>query len=172
MKTKQFILAGFFCLVIAAFFFLDLGQYASLEFIKSQQEIIDAYYADYPARSIIAFFFLYVGLITFSLPAAAVLTLAGGAIFGIIWGTVIVSFASIIGSTLAFLDAQTRRLLCDLTGSPEADLPWVITQIADLEETGVVHRLVSPRGGARGCRTRERAHRLPVLRRRRGSSAA
>ncbi len=55
---------------------------------------------------------MYVLITAFSLPGAAVLTLAGGAVFGLMWGTVIVSFASSIGATLAFL--VSRYLLRDM----------------------------------------------------------
>jgi uncharacterized membrane protein YdjX (TVP38/TMEM64 family) len=103
MTKQRIILLCLFGLIISAFFYFDLGDYATLEFVKSRQIIIDEFYSQYPVRTGALFFALYVFLITLSLPAAAMLTLAAGAIFGIIWGTILVSFASSIGSTLAFL---------------------------------------------------------------------
>ena len=64
---------------------------------------MDAFYEQEPLTTAISFFFLYIIITGLSLPGAAILTLAAGAIFGLLWGTVISSFASTIGATLAFL---------------------------------------------------------------------
>ena len=64
---------------------------------------MDAYYEREPFTTTVSFFFLYVIITGLSLPGAAILTLAAGAIFGVLWGTIVVSFASTIGATLAFL---------------------------------------------------------------------
>jgi pyruvate/2-oxoglutarate dehydrogenase complex dihydrolipoamide dehydrogenase (E3) component/uncharacterized membrane protein YdjX (TVP38/TMEM64 family) len=92
--------------LIAAFFVLDLGRYFSLEYFKSQQAAIDGYTSEHPARAVSAFFLIYVAVTALSLPGAAIMTLAAGAIFGLLWGTLIVSFASSIGATAAFLIAR------------------------------------------------------------------
>ncbi len=89
--------------LVAVFFLYDLGQYFNLEYLKAQQAVMDAYYADKPLVTALSFFFLYVVITGLSLPGAAILTLAAGAIFGLLWGTVISSFASTLGATLAFL---------------------------------------------------------------------
>jgi pyruvate/2-oxoglutarate dehydrogenase complex dihydrolipoamide dehydrogenase (E3) component/uncharacterized membrane protein YdjX (TVP38/TMEM64 family) len=89
--------------LIAAFFFFDLGKYFSLDYIKGQQASVQAYYAANPAQAIGAFFAVYVAVTALSLPGAAIMTLLAGAVFGLLVGTVIVSFASTIGATLAFL---------------------------------------------------------------------
>jgi len=91
---------------IAAFFFLDLGRFFTLSFFKSQQEAIDSYFTAYPLRTAAIFFVIYVAVTGLSLPGAALMTLVAGAIFGLLWGTVIVSFASSIGATLAFLASR------------------------------------------------------------------
>jgi pyruvate/2-oxoglutarate dehydrogenase complex dihydrolipoamide dehydrogenase (E3) component/uncharacterized membrane protein YdjX (TVP38/TMEM64 family) len=96
---------------ITAFFGLGLDRYFTLEFFRSQQAAVDAYYRDNPLRAAAIYFAIYVAVTGLSLPGAAILTLAGGAIFGLLWGTVIVSFASTIGATLAFL--ASRFLLRD-----------------------------------------------------------
>lgn len=98
--------------LIVAFFAFDLGQYFTLDFFKSKQADIDAYYAANPVKTGLIFFLIYIAVTGLSLPGAAIMTLAGGAIFGLLWGTVIVSFASTIGATLAFL--VSRFLLRDL----------------------------------------------------------
>ncbi len=97
--------------LIAAFFAFDLKQYFSVEYLQSQRSALDAYYSAHPALTIGAFLLVYVAVTGLSLPGATILTLAAGAIFGLLAGTVIVSFASSIGATLAFL--ASRYLLRD-----------------------------------------------------------
>ncbi len=102
---------------IALFFVFDLGQYFSLAYIKSKQAQIAAFQQAHPWQTAGAFFAIYVAVTGLSLPGAAIMTLAAGAVFGLAWGTLIVSFASSIGATLAFLasrflfrDAVQRKL--------------------------------------------------------------
>ncbi len=97
--------------LIGAFFALDLRAYLSLEFFKSQQAELQAYYAAHPAKTILIYFAGYVIMAALSLPGAAITTLAGGALFGLVVGVIVVSFASSIGATLAFL--ASRYLLRD-----------------------------------------------------------
>ena len=97
--------------LVAAFFIFDLGRYFSLDFFRTQQAAIDTYYRGQPLQAAAIYFLIYVVVTGLSLPGAAVMTLVGGAIFGLLWGTVIVSFASTIGATLAFL--ASRFLLRD-----------------------------------------------------------
>ena len=96
-----------FAAAVAAWFFLDLGQYLTLDTLKAQQAWIAATYAEQPLLVIGLFFAVYVALTALSFPGAAILTLAAGAIFGLVTGTIIVSFASTIGATLAFLASRT-----------------------------------------------------------------
>ena len=109
-KGKLAVLAVIVALV-AAFFVLDLRQYVSIEYFQSQRALIDAYFHEHPAQTGAIFFLVYVAVTGLSLPGAAILTLVAGAIFGLLWGTIIVSFASSIGATLAFL--ASRYLLRD-----------------------------------------------------------
>jgi len=104
---------------VAAFFAFDLHRYFTLDFFKAQQAAIDAYYRAHPLQTATIYFAIYVVVTGLSLPGAAVMTLAGGAIFGLLWGTVIVSFASTIGATLAFL--ASRFLLRDWVQSKFGD---------------------------------------------------
>ena len=103
MSRKQLLILVAFLALIAAFFAFDLGQYLSLSYIKQRQADFGALYAQRPAFVIGAFLAAYVAVTALSLPGAAIMTLAGGAIFGVLVGTLIVSFASSIGATLAFL---------------------------------------------------------------------
>ena len=97
--------------LVAAFFAFGLDRYFTFEFFRNRQLEIESYVRAYPLRSAAIYFAIYVAVTGLSLPGAAVMTLVGGAIFGLLWGTVIVSFASSIGATLAFL--ASRFLLRD-----------------------------------------------------------
>src|SRR5688572_19120453 len=98
-------------LAIAAFFVFDLGAYLTLANLKARQAELAAFVDARPAVAIAAFFLLYVAVTALSLPGAAIMTLAAGAIFGLWRGTLIVSFASAIAASLAFL--SSRYLLRD-----------------------------------------------------------
>jgi uncharacterized membrane protein YdjX (TVP38/TMEM64 family) len=92
--------------LIAGFFALGLQRYLTLEYLKAQQAAIAALYAAHPLAVAAAYFAVYVAVTGLSLPGAALLTLFGGAVFGLWWGTLIVSFASSIGATAAFLSSR------------------------------------------------------------------
>jgi dihydrolipoamide dehydrogenase len=92
--------------LIAVFFGFGLQHYLTLESLKTQQAGIADYRQQHPALAVLLYGALYVAVTGLSLPGAAVMTLAGGAVFGLLWGTLIVSFASSIGATLAFLAAR------------------------------------------------------------------
>ena len=98
-------------LAIGGFFYFDAGQYLSLDFFNSQKQAISEYQQAQPLFVALVYFVIYVAVTAFSLPGAAVMTLVGGALFGLGWGLLIVSFASTIGASLAFLIA--RGLLRD-----------------------------------------------------------
>jgi pyruvate/2-oxoglutarate dehydrogenase complex dihydrolipoamide dehydrogenase (E3) component/uncharacterized membrane protein YdjX (TVP38/TMEM64 family) len=106
MNKKKLILAVIIVALVAAYFALGLGRYLTLDYLKSQQAAIDAYVTVQPVAAALVFFVLYIVVTGLSLPGAAIMTLAAGAIFGLAWGTVIVSFASSIGATLAFLASR------------------------------------------------------------------
>ncbi|GGB51691.1 pyridine nucleotide-disulfide oxidoreductase [Oceanisphaera marina] len=98
-------------LLVALFFIFDLGDWFTLEALKQQQAQIGALRAESPWLIAAGFFALYVVMAALSLPGAAIMTLAAGAFFGVWQGLVLVSFASSIGATLAFL--VSRFLLRD-----------------------------------------------------------
>ena len=106
MKKSKLLLVAVVIALITAYFVFDLGKYFSLDYFKTQQAAISAAYADNPLKTGLIFLAVYVGVTALSLPGAAILTLVAGAIFGLLWGVVIVSFASTIGATLAFLVAR------------------------------------------------------------------
>ena len=85
------------------FFIFDLDRYFSLTFLKSELDLFRAYYGEHRVLTIGVYMAVYVLMAALSLPGAIVLTLASGAVFGLFTGVVIVSFASTIGATLAFL---------------------------------------------------------------------
>ncbi len=91
---------------VAAFFIFDFASFLSLDSLKARQAQLAAFVETQPAAAIGGFFFFYVAVTALSLPGAAVMTLAAGAIFGLLLGTVIVSFASAIGASLAFLSSR------------------------------------------------------------------
>jgi uncharacterized membrane protein YdjX (TVP38/TMEM64 family) len=92
--------------LVAAYFIFDLGDYFTLDYIKSQREAFFDFYQNNQALTIAVYFLIYVAVTGLSLPGAAIMTLAGGAIFGLLVGTVVISFASTIGATLAFLASR------------------------------------------------------------------
>ncbi|MGZ5050247.1 MAG: FAD-dependent oxidoreductase [Methylobacter sp.] len=106
MKTSRWALLAVIIVSIALFFTLDLQQYLTLDALKSRQASIEAYRSDHPLLAAVIYTLIYIGVTGLSLPGATLLTLAGGAVFGLLWGTVIVSFASTIGATLSFLMAR------------------------------------------------------------------
>jgi len=106
MTSSRIILLIFIVAFISAFFYFDLGHYLTLDTLKSQQSAIENYRAANPKLAVAVYMLVYVAVTGLSLPGAAILTLAGGAVFGVLWGTLIVSFASSIGATLAFLAAR------------------------------------------------------------------
>jgi len=109
-RSRVAVLAAIVVLV-AAFFYFDAAHYLRLEYLREQRAAIDAFYAAHPLQTAALYFAVYVAAAALSFPGATILTLAGGAIFGLLWGTLIVSFASSIGATLAFL--ASRFLLRD-----------------------------------------------------------
>ena len=111
MNSRKLIITVLLLAGVAAFFALDLGRYFSLAFIKDSQASFAELFAQRPVQVTLVFFAVYVAVTALSLPGAAILTLAGGASFGLLWGTVVVSFASTVGATLAMLVA--RYLLRD-----------------------------------------------------------
>ena len=100
------LLLGALALLIGAFFAFDLGQYLSLSALQAQRGELLAWRDAQPLLASLIYFAAYVVATALSLPGAAILTLAGGAVFGLWWGLLLVSFASTLGATGAFLVAR------------------------------------------------------------------
>lgn len=109
-KAKSGILTVF-VIAFGSYFILDLGQFLALEYVQSQLNTIQDYKNQNFTVAALAYFAIYIVVAALSIPGAVILTLIGGAIFGLFWGTFIASFASSIGATLAFL--VSRNLLRD-----------------------------------------------------------
>jgi len=96
---------------VAAFFLFDLDRFLTIGYLKEQQQAFHDYYQDNRLWMLFAYLLIYVLVTALSLPGAAVMTLAGGALFGFWPALLVVSFASTIGATLAML--VSRFLLRD-----------------------------------------------------------
>ncbi|MES2883621.1 MAG: FAD-dependent oxidoreductase [Pseudomonadota bacterium] len=103
---RKWILLVFVVLVLAALWASGLGQYLSLDALKAQSAALAAQQAAHPLAFVAVFFAVYVITTALSFPGATILTLAAGAFFGTLWGTLFVSFASTMGATCAFLGAR------------------------------------------------------------------
>ncbi|MBM9537874.1 TVP38/TMEM64 family protein [Desulfobulbus alkaliphilus] len=132
---QRITLAGVFLLGVAAFFFFDLGQYLTLEYLKASHERLQALYLHNRIPFITGYMGVYIAVTALSLPGAAVLTLAGGGLFGFWIGTLVVSFASTIGATLACLVA--RFLLRDWVQQRFGDK--LVTIHAGIEKEGAFY---------------------------------
>ena len=111
MRPRQIVLLLLLALVIGAFVALDFGRFLSFEQLKASQASFAQLHAEQPFTVAAVYFLVYVLATALSIPGAVVITLAGGAIFGLWQGLLIVSFASTVGATLAFL--ASRFLLRD-----------------------------------------------------------
>jgi pyruvate/2-oxoglutarate dehydrogenase complex dihydrolipoamide dehydrogenase (E3) component/uncharacterized membrane protein YdjX (TVP38/TMEM64 family) len=92
--------------LVVVFFVFDLGRFLTLGALKTNRADLQAWQSAHPVAALAGFVAIYIAMAALSLPGAAILTLAGGALFGVWTGTVAVSFASSIGATLAFLVAR------------------------------------------------------------------
>ncbi len=129
--NKKVVLIGIIALLIAAFFAFDLQQYFSLDFIKEKQQAFNAYYQENTVLTLVIFFVVYVLMAALSLPGAAIMTVLAGALFGLIPGVILVSLASTLGATLAFLVA--RYLFRDTLQARYADKLQVINDGVEKE---------------------------------------
>jgi len=131
--NKKILVLAVIATAVALFFILDLQQYLTLAELKVRQEAFQQYYDNNPVFTLGIYFILYVLVTALSLPGAAVMTLAGGALFGFLPALIVVSFASSIGATLAFL--VSRFLLRD----------WVQSKFGD--RLGTINQGIQKEGG-------------------------
>jgi len=111
MNYKKLLIFTVVAILVILFFVFGLNQYLTLDYFNQQKAGITEYHLNNPLPTALIYFAIYVLVTGLSLPGAALLTLVGGAIFGLWWGVLIVSFASTIGATIAFL--VSRFLLQD-----------------------------------------------------------
>ena len=104
---KKIVIVAVLLGIIASYFLLDLGEYLNLEALKSNKDTLFALYQDNKFIFFAGFFLIYVVSTAVSIPGAAILTLAAGFIFGRWYGTILVSFASCIGATVAMVIARS-----------------------------------------------------------------
>jgi uncharacterized membrane protein YdjX (TVP38/TMEM64 family) len=98
---NKIIIVAIIAALIAVFRIFDLQQYLTLSYIKESRERFALLYAMHRTSVIAVYMVIYILASTLSLPGAVILTLAGGALFGLWTGAIVVSFASVIGGTLA-----------------------------------------------------------------------
>ena len=104
--VPKLILIFIFIGLIFLFKHFDLSQYLTLDYIKANQAAFKNYYLQNQILTIGIFLGVYIVATALSLPGATILTLAAGALFGLVTGVIVVSFASSIGATLAFLSSR------------------------------------------------------------------
>ena len=131
MRVRQIGLLLLLALAMGAFVALDLGRYLSFESLKASQASFAQLHAQQPVTVAAVYFLVYVAATALSIPGAVVITLAGGAIFGLWQGLLIVSFASTIGATLAFwasrfvlrdwVEARFGQRLADINAGVERE---------------------------------------------------
>jgi pyruvate/2-oxoglutarate dehydrogenase complex dihydrolipoamide dehydrogenase (E3) component/uncharacterized membrane protein YdjX (TVP38/TMEM64 family) len=103
---RRWLAAAVVAALLALVLLSDATDFLTLEELKARQAQLQSWVDAHPWRAGLGYFFAYVLVTALSIPGAVVMTLAGGALFGLLEGTVLVSFASTIGATLAFLVAR------------------------------------------------------------------
>ncbi|MFA5354655.1 MAG: hypothetical protein WC291_10530, partial [Thermodesulfovibrionales bacterium] len=93
-RSQKILIAVIVLVAVAAFKLFNLGQFLTLDYIKASKEQFALLYAEHRLAVILAYAGIYIVVTSLSLPGAAVMTLAGGALFGLLSGTLVVSFSS------------------------------------------------------------------------------
>jgi uncharacterized membrane protein YdjX (TVP38/TMEM64 family) len=119
MNRNRIIILVLFGAAVLAMLASGFGDYLTLANFKASQASVNAYHDAHPVSSRLLYMSIYISLTALSLPAAGVLTLAAGAVFGFLWGLVLASLSSTLGATCAFLLA--RYLFRDAVQSRYAD---------------------------------------------------
>lgn len=107
MNPKKIVLLIALAGALAAAYYFEVTQYLNLEYFNTQQEEINQYVSANHLLSLALFFVIYVAVTALSIPGAALMTLVAGALFGLLEGLILVSFASTLGATLAMLVSRT-----------------------------------------------------------------
>lgn len=106
MKRNKILLLTVILAIIGTWFYFDLGQFLTLDAAKQEQLTLQHHILENPITAYISFFSLYILVTALSIPGASILTLLGAALFGFWASLIMVSFASTIGATLAFLSSR------------------------------------------------------------------
>lgn len=119
MKQTKIVLVAVLAFLLLSYFIFDLNRFLTLDYVQSQLVAIAQYKDENFLLFATGYFSTYVLVTALSIPGAVLMTLLGGAVFGLTWGVLLVSFASSIGATLAFL--VSRILLRDWVQSRFGD---------------------------------------------------
>ncbi|EHG7612947.1 TVP38/TMEM64 family protein [Citrobacter sedlakii] len=111
MNRRKYLLAGILVLFIAGLMWLTPPGFLTLDTLRRNHALLVDWQRQWPLLCATLYFLLYTAVAALSVPGAALLTLLGGALFGLWQGTLLVSFASTLGATLAML--TSRYLLRD-----------------------------------------------------------
>jgi len=103
---KKLLLVFIIVIMVAVYFLFDLDQYLNFSYLKVEQARFQEFYLNHRLFTILIYAAIYIGATMISIPGATILTLAGGAIFGFWIGTIVISFSSTIGATLAFINCR------------------------------------------------------------------
>ena len=122
---------------LALWWVIGPDEASGLSVLKAQRALLLAWYQDVPWQLRAGFFVLYVLLATLSVPGISVFTVAAGAVFGLGWGVLLVSFASTVGATLSFW--LSRYLLADWLRARMG--PRVMAVRAHVEREGAFYLL-------------------------------
>ncbi|MCE3001101.1 MAG: FAD-dependent oxidoreductase [Xanthomonadaceae bacterium] len=106
MSRSRLALLVVIAAAIGAFFAFDLDRFLTLEALKAGRAALAGWVEANFVLALVGYFAVYVAVTGLSLPGAAIMTLAGGALFGLVTGSIVVSFASSVGATLAFLASR------------------------------------------------------------------
>ncbi len=104
--TGKLLVSLLFVAAIGAFFFFDLKNYLSLDTLKANRDNLLVFTQDHYVPAVVLFILVYILQTSFSLPGATIMTLAGGFLFGSLWGPLYVNIGATAGATLAFLAAR------------------------------------------------------------------
>jgi dihydrolipoamide dehydrogenase len=107
LNKARLLIVALLAAAILSYFLFDLGQYLTLQYMQSQIATFQEFRDENFVMAALVYFLVYVLISAASLPGAMIFTLLGGAIFGLLWGTLLVSFASSIGATFSFLISRT-----------------------------------------------------------------
>jgi pyruvate/2-oxoglutarate dehydrogenase complex dihydrolipoamide dehydrogenase (E3) component/uncharacterized membrane protein YdjX (TVP38/TMEM64 family) len=108
LRARKIAVITAVAIAFSAWFYFDLGQFLQFDVLQQRIGELRSWYAHNPLLAGVIYFFVYIAVTALSIPGAAVMTLAGGALFGFWYALLLVSFASTIGATLAF---QVSRVL-------------------------------------------------------------